>query len=243
MIRTGLLCALLLASAGAFAAGAGDLTPSGANVHDTASLQRGAAVFANYCHACHSAQYVRYQRLAQDLDLSEDEVAQYLMFGEAELTDYMVSTISGESATEWFGAPAPDLTLVARYRGGDWLYSFLHSFYMTDQGWNNTILPNAAMPHVLWELQGIQRPIIETYVDPYGDERTRVVNLELDQPGLMSPIEYDRFTRDLTAFMIYMSEPAVLKRERMGIWVILFLGLFTFLSYLMYKEYWKDVRK
>jgi ubiquinol-cytochrome c reductase cytochrome c1 subunit len=233
---------LILASAVAQAGKYGDLDQAGSNVFDLASVQRGAAVFANYCMGCHSAQFMRYQRLVEDLGMSEEEVLEFLAFGDQELSDYMVSAMRAEDAEEWFGAPTPDLSLTARSRGPDWIYTFMRSYYLTEDGWNNRVKEFPAMPHVLWELQGIQRAITETR-EVGGELRTEVVALELDQPGLMSPSEYDSLVRDLVAFMEYVAEPARLKRERMGVWVLLFLSLFTFISYLLYQEYWKDVKK
>ncbi len=228
---------------GVQAAGGGDYDHANTNVHDMASLQRGAALFANYCMGCHSAQYMRYQRLSQDLGLSEDEVEQFLVRGDHELADYMITAMPADQAVDWFGIAPPDLTLTARSRGQDWIYTFLRSYYLSDDGWNNTVLENAAMPHVLWELQGVQRPIIESVTGEDGVTRDEIVSLELDQPGLMSVEEYDDAVRDLVAFMTYMSEPAVLKRESLGIWVLLFLAVFTLLAYFLYQDYWKDVKK
>lgn len=234
---------LVLMSAVAQAAGKyGDLDHAGSNVFDRASVQRGAALFSNYCMGCHSAQFVRYQRLVEDLDLSEDEVLGYLAFGEQDLSDYMLAAMRVEDATEWFGAAPPDLSLTARSKGPDWIYTFLRSYYLTDEGWNNRVLEYPSMPHVLWELQGIQRAVTETSEDG-GEVRTEVVALELDEPGLLSPADYDSLVRDIVAFMEYIAEPAILKRERMGVWVLLFLSVFTFISYLLYQEYWKDVKK
>ena len=243
MTRIALIFALVAASSLGQAAGGGEeLEHAGSNVHDLASVQRGAAMFMNYCHSCHSAQYMRYQRLERDLELSKEQVDQYLVFGNREITDYMKASMPGE-AEQWFGVQPPDLTLTARSRGEDWIYSFLKSFYLTDEGWNNTILANASMPNVLWELQGIQRPLMETYTDDSGEEHTRIAELEIDQEGLMSPAEYDQALRDLVAFMTYLGEPAVLQREHLGVWVLLFLVVFTFLAWLLYKEYWRDIRK
>ncbi len=220
----------------------GGLDHADTNVHDRASLQRGAALFVNYCIGCHSAQYMRYQRLAEDLNLTEEQVEEFLVMGDREAADYMLTAMDASDAEAWFGVTPPDLTLTARSRGTDWIYTFLRSYYLTEDGWNNTVLENPAMPHVLWDLQGIQRPITETYTDDEGQSHTRVVSLELDEEGLMSARDFDRAMLDLTAFMEYVAEPAVLKRERLGIWVLLFLGLLTFLAYLLYKEYWKDVK-
>lgn len=235
---------LLVVSAVAQAAGKyGDLDQAGSNVFDRASLQRGAALFANYCMGCHSAQFVRYQRLVEDLDLTEEEVLEFLAFGNQALSDYMVAAMRDEDAEQWFGTAVPDLSLTARSRGADWIYTFLRSFYLTDEGWNNKVLEYPSMPHVLWELQGIQRAITETRTTSGGEIETVLVGLELDQPGRMSVAEYDNAVRDLVAFMEYIGEPAILKRHRVGLWVLVFLSLFTFLSYLLYQEYWKDVKK
>lgn len=240
-----LLVGSALSVSTAMAAGGGEgLETSGANVHDMASLQRGAQAFFNYCHSCHSAEYMRYQRLAQDIEgLDEELVQENLILNGREITDYMISSMPYEQASDWFGKAPPDLTLKARSRGPDWIYTFLKGYYLTDEGWNNTVLANASMPHVLWELQGIQRPVYETYTDDAGEEHTRIASLELDQAGLMSPEEYSNTIRDITAFLIYLGEPAVLKRESLGVWVLLFLVVFTFLAWMLYHEYWKDVKK
>lgn len=243
MIRIAFTIALLAAAQTAWPAAGGEgLEQSGANVHDLASVQRGAAMFVTYCHSCHSAEYMRYQRLAQDLELTEEQVQENLILGSGEITDYMKAAMPAESE-QWFGKKPPDLTLTARSRGADWIYSFLKGFYLTGDGWNNTVLANASMPHVLWELQGIQRPVMETYTNENGEEETRIAELQVDQAGSMSSEEYDLALRDLTAFMVYLAEPAVLKRESLGVWVLLFLVVFTFLSWLLYKEYWRDVKK
>lgn len=243
MMRIGFSGILLMLTGLVFAAGGGEeLEHAGANVHDLASVQRGAAMFVNYCHACHSARYMRYQRLAKDLQLTEEQIERFLVFGNREVIDYMETAMPAESE-QWFGAEPPDLTLTARARGQDWIFSFLKGFYRTGEGWNNTVLTNASMPHVLWRLQGIQRPIIETWTDETGEEHTRIASLEIHEPGSMSPEEYDAAVRDLVAFMTYLGEPAILERERIGIWVVLFLVIFTFLSWLLYKEYWRDVKK
>ncbi|MDZ7789355.1 MAG: cytochrome c1 [Xanthomonadales bacterium] len=242
--RNILAAAALLASGLAVAAGGGEgLEHANINVHDKASLQRGAAMFVNYCSGCHSMQYLRYNRLIEDLGLSEEHVQEFLLRGDQEVADPMLSAMNAEEATEWFGIAPPDLTLTARSRGPDWIYSYLKSYYLTEDGWNNTVMPNTSMPHVLWELQGIQRPIIESYTDDEGIEHVDIVELELDEEGKLSPEEYSDHVRDLVAFMEYAAEPAVLKREKMGIWVLLFLVAFTCLAWLLYQEFWKDVKK
>ena len=155
----------------------------------------------------------------------------------------MLSAMNADDAEEWFGIAPPDLSLTARSRGPDWIYSYLKSYYLTEDGWNNTVSANTSMPHVLWELQGIQRPITESYTDDEGIEHVDIVQLELDEEGKLPPEEYSDHVRDLVAFMEYAAEPAVLKREKIGIWVLLFLVAFTCLAWLLYQEFWKDVKK
>lgn len=226
----------------AAAGGDADLDHADINVFDQASLQRGASLFVNYCSGCHSAHFMRYQRLIEDLGLSEEEVLDNLAFGDQEPADYIVASMASTDAEKWFGAISPDLSLTARAKGPDWIYTYLRSYYLTDNGWNNTLLENTSMPHVLWDLQGIQRAITETHeVD--GRMETKITQLELDQPGRLSPQEYDNVLTDLVTFLEYVAEPAILQRERLGVWVLLFLALFTFLGYLLYKEYWKEVKK
>jgi len=232
-----------LAAGSVLAAGSANLDTAGTNVFDKASLQRGATLFVNYCMGCHSMQYQRYQRVAEDLDLSEELVEEFLVKGNKELTDYMKSSMPYEESADWFGKAPPDLSLTARSRGPDWIYTFLRSYYLTDTGWNNTVLQNPAMPHVLWDLQGVQRALTETTTDAEGIEHTKITGLELETSGRLSPEAYDDVVRDITAFMEYVGEPAVLKRERIGVWVLLFLAVFTFLAYLLYVDYWKDVKK
>lgn len=242
--RTIVAAAGVFASSLAMAAGGGeDLEHVNINVHDKAALQRGASLFVNYCLACHQMEYLRYNRIMQDLDLSEEQVQQFLLRGDQEVDDFLLNAMQDDAAEEWFGIAPPDLTLTARSRGTDWIYSFLKGFYIRDGAWDNTVLANTSMPHVLWELQGIQRPITETYTDDSGVERTEVVDLELDEPGRLSPEAYDRQIRDLVTFMRYAAEPSILEREKLGIWVLLFLAVFTFIAWLLYREYWKDIRK
>ena len=215
----------------------GHIEHAGANTRDVAAVQRGARVFVNYCLSCHSAKYMRYNRLAEDLGLSEDMVMQNLMFADAKIGDTMDIAMRAEDAQNWLGKAPPDLSLIARARGVDWLFSYMRGFYRDDSGaWNNLLLPNAAMPHVLWQLQGIQEPVFHTV---HGVDV--IEHLELVEPGEMSPEEYDSTVRDLVTFLDYLSEPAKLKRKSVGIWVMLYLALFAFVSYLLKAEYWRDV--
>jgi len=215
----------------------GYIEHSGIITRDVAAVQRGAKLFVNYCLSCHSAQYMRYNRLAEDLGLSEDMVVDNLMFASAKIGDTMNIAMRPADAETWFGNAPPDLSLIARSRGVDWLYSYMKGFYRDDSGnWNNLLLPNAAMPHVLWQLQGIQEPVFHTV----GGEDV-IEKLELVEPGQQSPEEYEDTVRDLVTFLDYLSEPSKLKRKRVGIWVMLFLAFFAFLTYLLKAEYWRDV--
>jgi ubiquinol-cytochrome c reductase cytochrome c1 subunit len=215
--------------------------------HDVVSLQRGARVFVNYCQGCHSAGYMRYNRL-QDLGLSEKQIRDNLIFTGAKAGELMKIAMDPADAKEWFGAPPPDLTVVARSRsspagsGADWIYTYLRSFYRDPSrptGWNNLVFPNVGMPHALYQLQGEQVLTTEKAQGPgYPIEEQRLV---LDKPGTMTPLEYDGLVADLVNFMTFMAEPASYERKQIGIYVLLFLGLLFVLAYLLKKEYWKDV--
>ncbi|HET6432125.1 cytochrome c1 [Dyella sp.] len=228
---------LLAGSLSAAASEEGGLPSSGASINDQASLQRGAKLFFNYCAGCHSLKYMRYSRMAEDLGLSEQEVMQNLNFTGAKFGETIESHMPAEEAAKWFGKAPPDLSLEVRAKTADWVYAYLNAFYVDPSrpvGWNNTVFPNAAMPNPLWELQGVQ-----TAVRKEGEEG--VEKLELSKPGKMTPAQYQQATRDLTSFLEYVSEPAAIQRKHYGIWVLLFLAGFTFLAYLLKKEYWKDV--
>jgi ubiquinol-cytochrome c reductase cytochrome c1 subunit len=207
------------------------------------SLQRGARLFVNYCLSCHSADLMRYERMGHDLGLTELQVSENLMFTGGKVGDLMTVATNPEDALEWFGTVPPDLSVTARARGVDWLYTYLRSFYLDPSrptGVNNLVFPDVGMPDVLWELQGWQKPVITTVKDPDGTER-KVIDLKLVEPGKLSPEEFDRAVRDLVNFMAYMAEPAKHEREQTGVKVILFLLVFLVVAYLLKKEYWKDV--
>jgi ubiquinol-cytochrome c reductase cytochrome c1 subunit len=235
------LAALLMALAPAlsFAAGEVQLQPANVNLTDRASLQRGAALFVNYCAGCHSLSLQRFSRTAEDLGLSEEQVMGNLVFTDAKFGEQMRSAMDPADGTAWFGAAPPDLSLVARSKlgGADWTYTFLKSFYLDETrpaGWNNTVLPNASMPNVLWQLQGAQRAV-------YRSEGGEVERLERAGDGQLGEQEFDRTVRDITNFLAYVGEPAAMKRTSLGVWVILFLAAFTFLAWLLKVEYWRDV--
>ncbi|WP_225562933.1 cytochrome c1 [Rhodanobacter sp. DHG33] len=215
----------------------GQLMASGSSIRDQASLQRGARLFFNYCVGCHSLKYVRYSRMADDLGLTEQQVMQNLNFTGAKFDEQVVSHMPADDAGKWFGKAPPDLSLEVSAKGSDWVYTYLNTFYLDPKspiGWNNTTLPNAAMPFPLWELQGEQTAVTK----PGSGE---VEKLELAHPGKLTPEQYQQATRDLVNFLEYVSEPAALQRQHYGIWVLLFLVAFTMLAYLLKKEYWKDV--
>jgi len=210
---------------------------AGVNTRDVAAVQRGAKWFVNYCFSCHSARYMRYNRLSEDLDLTPEMVMDNLVFSGAKIGDTMDIAMQPQKAALWLGKTPPDLSLIARSRGVDWLFSYLKNFYQDENGaWNNLNLPNAAMPHVLWQLQGIQKPVYTTHGD------LEVVDyLTLAEPGLQSPEEYEETVRDLVTFLDYLSEPAKLKRKSIGIWVMLFLVVFAALTWALKAEFWRDV--
>jgi ubiquinol-cytochrome c reductase cytochrome c1 subunit len=238
------IAALLLpvASFTVSASGGAGVEHSGANINDKASLQRGAKWYVNYCLGCHTISYMRYNRLAEDLDLSEDMVMQNLVFTGAKFGGTMDISMDPEHAKSWFGKTPPDLSLIGRSRGADWIYAYLRGFYQDETGgWNNTMLPNASMPNVLWSLQGIQTPIYRQETSESGFTHEVIDQFELTTPGTQSAEEFKETARDIAAFLDYAGEPAKLQRKGIGVWVILFLVLFTFIAYLLKAEYWRDV--
>lgn len=234
--------AMLLSFSAMAAGGGANLQQAGTDLSDRASLQRGAQVFMNYCSGCHSLKYLRYSRMAEDLGLSEEEVMANLNFTGGKFGDHILSSMPAEQAAKWFGQVPPDLSLVSRVRGSDWIYTYMKSFYLDDTrplGWNNTLFPNASMPNPLWKQQGVQHAVFSEQ-DPETGEAV-VERLEVSSPGTQNAAEFDQTVRDLTAFLEYAGEPAALKRQSIGVWVILFLAFLTLLAWLMKNEYWRDV--
>ena len=230
--------ALALASSGAH------LDSANVNLRDQASLQRGAKLFADYCFGCHSLKYARYGRVGTDLGMSPDDVKRDLMVAGGKIGDLMTSAMSPADGEKFFGTVVPDLTLVARLRGEDWVYSYLRSFYLDGArplGVNNTVFPDVGMPHVLADLQGVQKAVFKDEKDKDGNTHKVFQKFEQVSPGKMSPGEFDSAVRDLTAYLAYMAEPVKLERQSLGIKVLLFLAAFFVLAYLLKKEYWKDV--
>ena len=232
----------LLFSAAALAASGGPLLQAGNDLSDQASLQRGAQLYMNYCSGCHSLKFLRYQRMADDLGLTEEEVMGNLNFTGAKFGEHIQVTMRDADGTEWFGKMPPDLSLISRVRGSDWIYTYLKSFYLDESrplGWNNTLFPNASMPNPLWELQGLQHAEFGEPDAATGERQPE--RLVVTNPGRLQGQEFDQVVRDITNFLEYAGEPAALKRQALGVWVILFLVLLTFLGYLLKQEYWSDV--
>jgi ubiquinol-cytochrome c reductase cytochrome c1 subunit len=229
----------------ALAEDGGAMLTANTDISNTASLQRGAKYFANYCMGCHSAQYVRYNRLGEDLGLTDTQLENYLMpVGNAKPSDTMVSSMPEADAEKWFGRAPPDLTLEARSRGADWIYSYLKSFYPDAKaatGANNLILPNAAMPNVLWELQGLQQPVYRTEKNDDGSSRQVFDHFEQLSQGKLTPAQFDQVAMDLTNFLSYAAEPIQLERRNLGLKVIGFLILFFLFAFMLKREIWKDV--
>lgn len=209
---------------------------------DKPSLQRGAKLFVNYCLSCHSAAYMRYNRMGADLGISDKQVEQYMGFitdkeGKFKVGALMQANLSAETAKAAFNTLPPDLSLTARSRGPEWIYTYMRGFYRDEKavsGWNNVVFPSVAMPHVLAGLQGTQRAVM--HEDGHTVER-----LEMAKAGSMEKKEFDSAMRDLTNFMVYLAEPAKLVRYEIGIYVILFLLVLAIPAYLLNKEYWKDI--
>ena len=217
-------------------------------VSNIASLQRGARNYLGYCSGCHSMKYVRYSRVAEDLEIPEEQLAQMMLPGDKP-ADYIMSSMPAVDATAWFGKPPPDLSLMVRARGGaDHVYQFLKTFYADASkptGSNNLTLDATAMPNVLSEVEGVKKPVYreEAKTGEDGKPHTERVfeKFELIVPGRLSEADYDAFVRDTVNFLDYASEPAQNKRRHLGVFVVLFLIAFTWLAMLLKKEYWKDV--
>ncbi|OYY50123.1 MAG: cytochrome c1 [Methylophilales bacterium 28-44-11] len=227
-----ILLSLLLLPVLALASEAEITVKAPVDLSDHESLQRGAKTFVNYCLNCHSANYMRYNRL-QDIGLSEKQIKDNLLFAGDKVGDTMKVAIDPQDAKKWFGAAPPDLSVEVRARGADWLYAYLRGFYKDDTrptGWNNLVFDKVAMPHVLYELQGVQTLNHETHA------------LEIVKPGKLSPAEYNAMVGDLTNYMAFMSEPAKQSRKYIGIVVLLFLGVMLVLAKKIKAEYWKDIK-
>jgi ubiquinol-cytochrome c reductase cytochrome c1 subunit len=245
------LALALGAAAPALAAGGGgiawDKAPNKTN--DLPALQQGAKLFVNYCLNCHSAAFMRYNRL-QDIGLTEQQIKDNLLFTTDKVGETMKANIDPKQAKEWFGGLPPDLTLIARSRAGhggtgaDYLYTYLRTYYRDPTkatGWNNLAFPNVGMPHVLWELQGEREPVFET-LQSHGKETQVFKGWKQVTPGAMTPAQYDQAMANLVGYLQWMAEPAQNTRVRIGVWVLLFLGIFTVIAWRLNAAFWKNVR-
>lgn len=245
--------ALLLAAGGAFAnegGHAGWEREAGNQIGNLPSLQRGARNFMAYCSGCHSLKFERYSRMCEDLKIEASRCEALLVRPGDKPTDYIKASMPAADAQEWFGKPPPDLSLVARSRGSNWIFNFLTTFYADpasrQTGVNNLQLPGTAMPHVLAPVQGVQTAVWKN-VEHKGEDGKPVVTkaFEKFEPGIvgsLTPAQYDEFARDTVNFLQYVGDPTQRERQSLGIWVVLFLLLFTGIAWLLKKEYWKDVR-
>lgn len=245
-----LVAALGLAAGSAFAAGGGmALDKAPVKTNDLASLQNGAKIFVNYCLNCHSAAFMRFNRL-KDIGLTDQQIKDNLLFTTEKVGETMKAAIDPKQAKTWFGANPPDLTVIARSRassagsGADYLYTYLRTYYRDETkptGWNNLVFPNVGMPHVLWELQGERRPVFEEH-ESHGHKTHVLKGWEQVKPGTMTPLQFDQAVGDLVNYMQWMGEPAQNTRRRVGVWVLIFLGVFTVIAWRLNAAFWKDVK-
>ncbi len=238
------LFAGLVLSANSFAAGGGvPLQSANVDLSDTASLQRGASLFVNYCLSCHSAKFMRYNRMGKDLGLTDEQVKENLMFASEKVGETMDIAMRPEDAENWFGVLPPDLSVIDRARGSDWVYTYLLSFYEDESrpwGVNNLVFKDVGMPHVFWERQGAQKAVYKTEMGHDGKEHQVIASLEPADPAKHEAYKND--VQDLVNFLAYMGEPAKLQRYDLGKKVLLFLLLMFVVAYLLKKEYWRDVK-
>ncbi len=245
----GLVLALGLSGTAWSAGGNFPLDKAPQRTNDMAALQNGAKLFANYCLSCHSASFMRYNRL-RDIGLTDKQIAENLMFTTDKVGDQMKANISPVEAKKWFGVNPPDLTLIARSRsskagtGADYVYTLLRTYYRDETkptGWNNMVFPNVGMPNPLWELQGERARVMEK-VQSHGHETEVLKGWDQVKPGTMSPAQFDQNVGDLVAYLQWMAEPAANTRVRIGVWVMLFLGVFTLVAWRLNAAFWKDVK-
>ena len=218
-------------------------------LNDQAALQNGAKLFVNHCLSCHSAAFMRFNRL-KDIGLTEQQIKETLLFSTDKVGDTMKAAIDPKQAKAWFGANPPDLTVIARSRAGangtgaDYLYTFLRTFYRDEAkatGWNNLLFPNVGMPHALWQLQG-QRSAVFEEKENHGQTTHVFKEYKTISPGTMTADQYDQAIGDLVGYLQWMGEPAQATRTRLGVWVLAFLALFTFMAWRLNTAYWKDVK-
>lgn len=256
--RAILVAVLLIPAFASASEGGATMESAQIDLNDKASLQRGAGLYMSYCSACHSLGYQRYSRMAEDIGLTQDEVEKNLMFTDAKFGELMNTGLDPKQANAWLGKAPPDLSVVTRTKaeGADWVYNYLKSFYVDESrptGWNNTVFPGASMPNVLWQLQGSQYALTEPkHTNAHGEAEPCLKGEYQGQcitgfstpdhkKGTLTPEEYDQAARDISTFLAYVGEPSAVERQSLGVWVVLFLALFTLLAYLLKTEYWRDV--
>lgn len=233
----------LMATSQSFAAGGTALEHSEIDPGNISSLQRGARNFMNYCSGCHSAKYVRFKTIGKYLELSEEQLIDNLMFNAEKTFETINATMPADSAKRWFGTAPPDLSLMARAKGADYVYSFLKGYFLdpdSPTGVDNTVLAGTSMPHVLWELQGYQKALYSEHTEK-GITSHTFEGFELVTEGSMDAGDYDEFVRDTVNFLAYIAEPIRSERRKLGVWVIMFLIFFWILSAMLKKQIWKDV--
>ncbi len=247
-----LIAVLALVPGLAFAAEGGFPLERAPERHDLSSLQNGAKLFINHCLNCHSASSMRYNRL-RDLGLTEKQIQDNLLFSQDKVGGMMTTAMRPDDAKAWFGAVPPDLSVIARAKsspsgtGADYLYTYLRTFYKDDTrptGWNNMVVPNVAMPHVMWQQQGVRQAKFDDVPDPHEHGKTihKFVGFESVSPGSMSQQEFDTATADLVAYLSWMAEPAQGQRKKLGVIVLIFLSIFAFLAWRLNESYWKEVK-
>jgi ubiquinol-cytochrome c reductase cytochrome c1 subunit len=227
--------AIFFTQVGANAAAKKPLMSANNDIYDIESLQRGARNFMNYCSGCHSAEYIRYDVIGEDLGIAQSQLKEYLMFNAQQTFDTINASMTSEDASGWFGQAPPDLSLAARAKGTDYIFTFLKSFYIDNTsptGVDNVVLAGTSMPNVLWELQGHQKYL----------QNENETKLEVYIPGKMNEEEFNSFLRDTSNFLEYISEPVKIKRQALGVKVLFFLAFFLILAYYLKKEVWKDIK-
>jgi ubiquinol-cytochrome c reductase cytochrome c1 subunit len=236
--------AMVLATSQSFAAGGAALEHANIDPGNIASLQRGARNFMNYCSGCHSAKYVRFSTIGRDLELSDEQLSENLMFNAEKTFETVEVSMPEAAASRWFGVAPPDLSLIGRAKGADYIYSFLKGFYVQPEsptGVDNTVLAGTSMPHVLWELQGFQRAEFSEHTED-GVATRHFEGFETLTGGSLDTEGFDEFVRDTVNFLVYIAEPIRSERRTLGVWVLMYLIFFWIIAVMLKKQIWKDVK-
>ncbi|HSM31271.1 MAG TPA: cytochrome c1 [Woeseiaceae bacterium] len=234
----------LLGATQSLAAGGAALEHADIDPGNIASLQRGARNFMNYCSGCHSAKFVRYKTIGRDLELSEEQLIENLMFNADKTFETIKVSMPEAAAGRWFGVVPPDLSLIGRAKGADYIYSFLNGFYVQSEsptGVDNLVLAGTSMPHVLWELQGYQEAIFSEHTED-GVTSKQFEGFETLTEGSLDAEAYDEFVRDTVNFLVYIAEPIRSERRTLGVWVLMYLIFFWIIAVMLKKQIWKDVK-